>query len=156
MKEGDSIERVMRALAKWGLEHRIMHLEESTSTSEQAARALGVELGQIAKSLVFLSGQSPVLVIASGSHRVSEAKLSSHLGEGVKKATAAQVKDLTGFAIGGVPPLGHSVEMKVFIDRDLMAYEEIYAAAGSPHSVMRLTPMELVEITGGELVDVRA
>lgn len=125
----------------------------SARTSQQAADALGVTVGQIAKSLVFTVNGRALLVIASGANRVDEAKLAA-LGEGrVRRADAETVKQATGYAIGGVSPLGHGPGLPVLIDRDLLQYDLIYAAAGVPECVFPLTPDELVRATSGRVVD---
>jgi len=107
------------------------------------------------KSLVFFAGQDPILIIASGKNRVNEKKIRAHIGVKIKRADAVKVRDATGYAIGGVPPVGHARPLRTIIDEDLMAYTEIYAAAGTPHAVFRLTPEELARITGGEVLDLK-
>ena len=148
-------ERVLDALASMGSSAQVIELAASTRTSAEAAAAIGTTIAQIAKSLVFLAGEEPVLVIASGMNRVSVDKLSRHLGVQVMRADADAVKRLTGFPIGGVPPVGHISPLRVFVDEDLMQYREIWAAAGTPHSVFKTTPAELVRITKGEVIDMR-
>jgi prolyl-tRNA editing enzyme YbaK/EbsC (Cys-tRNA(Pro) deacylase) len=150
-----SLHRVISALAKWGLDGRVRMLGESTRTSQDAANALGVKVGQIAKSLLFMAGEEPILVIASGANRVSERKLEAYLSSKVRKARAEEVRDLTGFAIGGVPPVGHKRHLRVMVDEDLLQFAEIYAAAGTPNAVFGLTPKELLEITGGAVLDLK-
>jgi prolyl-tRNA editing enzyme YbaK/EbsC (Cys-tRNA(Pro) deacylase) len=100
-------------------------------------------------------GEEPILVIASGANRVSERKLEAHLSSKVRKARAEEVRDLTGFAIGGVPPVGHKRHLRVMVDEDLLQFAEIYAAAGTPNAVFGLTPKELLEITGGAVLDLK-
>ncbi len=133
---------------------QVMELPASTRTSAEAAAAIGCSVAQIAKSLVFRGVQSgePVLVIASGVNRVNEARIAAVLGEPIAKADADFVRAQTGFVIGGVPPVGHSRPLRTFIDQDLRQYEEIWAAAGTPHAVFRLTPAELERLTGGEVI----
>jgi prolyl-tRNA editing enzyme YbaK/EbsC (Cys-tRNA(Pro) deacylase) len=154
---GGSIARVERALLAFGLKSPIKQFDASTRTSADAAAAIGCEVAQIAKSLIFRARNSnlPVLVIASGSNRVDEKKIEAALGERIAKADADFVRDQTGFAIGGVAPVGHTGPVKVFIDRDLQQYEVIWAAAGSPHAVFRLSPAELERITGGQVADIK-
>jgi prolyl-tRNA editing enzyme YbaK/EbsC (Cys-tRNA(Pro) deacylase) len=132
-------------------------MDKTTRSARDAARAVGCEVGQIAKSLVFKGAttRQAVLVIASGSNRVDEKKLSERIGEPVLKADADFVRQQTGFAIGGVPPVGHAQPIAVFIDEDLLAYSEIWAAAGTPRAVFRLTPRELQKITSGRVIDVK-
>lgn len=139
------VDRVRDALAALGLECEVLELPDSTRTAPEAARAVGCELGQIVKSLVFRGTQSgrPILVAASGSNRVDEARVSAAVSEPIEKADAAFVRAKTGFAIGGVPPLAHAEPMVLFLDRDLLQYPDVWAAAGSPKAVFRLTPQEL-------------
>jgi prolyl-tRNA editing enzyme YbaK/EbsC (Cys-tRNA(Pro) deacylase) len=135
----------------------VVELPASTRTSAEAAQAVGCQVGQIAKSLVFKTGdtQQPILVIASGANRVDEAKIGARLGEAIEKADADFVHSRTGFVIGGVPPVGHIEALKTFIDEDLLTYEQIWAAAGTPHAVFLLQPADLVHITKGEVVRVK-
>jgi prolyl-tRNA editing enzyme YbaK/EbsC (Cys-tRNA(Pro) deacylase) len=114
-----------------------------------------VAVAQIVKSLVFLAGGEPVLVLASGANQVDEARLAALTGAPIRRADAAAVRTATGFAIGGVPPVGHARPMTVFIDRDLTRHAELIAAAGTPRAVFRLTPDELCRITGGRLEDLK-
>ncbi|MFN2175586.1 MAG: YbaK/EbsC family protein, partial [Anaerolineales bacterium] len=132
-----SARRVQDALDKQGKDFQVIELPDSTRTAVEAARAVGCQLGQIVKSLVFKAKRSkrPVLVIASGSIRVDERKIEALIGEPLGKADADFVRSSTGFAIGGVPPVGHDPEMPVFIDNDLLQYDEVWAAAGTPHAV---------------------
>jgi prolyl-tRNA editing enzyme YbaK/EbsC (Cys-tRNA(Pro) deacylase) len=118
---------------------------------------VGCEVGQIAKSLVFkgASSRKAILVVASGANRVNEKELSRLLGEPVVKADADFVRQATGFAIGGVPPVGHPQPLKVFIDEDLFQYADIWAAAGTPQAVFKLTAQELQKITGGLVICVK-
>jgi prolyl-tRNA editing enzyme YbaK/EbsC (Cys-tRNA(Pro) deacylase) len=146
-----SVERVQDALRKRGLQAEVLELSSSTRTAVDAAATLGCEVAQIAKSLVFVSADGRhVLVIASGINRVDEKKLAALFGQSLKRASADQVREMSGFAIGGVPPLAHKQEpAAVFVDEDLLAHEVIWAAAGSPNAVVRLTGEELVAISGG-------
>ena len=152
-----SVERVRVALAALGIVTEIKEFSASTRTSADAAAAIGCSVAQIAKSLVFRAKPSgrAILEMASGANRVDEAKLAEALGETIGKADADFVRAETGFAIGGVAPVGHGLRLKTFVDQDLMAFEEIWAAAGSPNSVFRLTPAELVRVTGGEVAVVK-
>jgi len=151
---GSSAERVRNALTQLGVHAEVREFGPSTRTSADAAAAIGCQVAQIAKSLVFKAKPSgrAVLVIVSGINRVSEAKLAAALGEGIGKADAAFVRDRTGFAIGGVAPVGHTERPVIFIDEDLFQCAEIWAAAGTPNSVFRLTPAELQRITGARVV----
>lgn len=150
-----SAERVQAVLASLGAAGQVVELAASTRTAGEAAAAIGTTVAQIAKSLVFLSGEAPVLVIASGIHRISLPRLARHLGGTVRRADAGAVRRLTGFPIGGVPPVGHPAPLPVLIDRGLLDHAGIWAAAGTPHAVFPTTPEELARITGGEIVDVR-
>jgi prolyl-tRNA editing enzyme YbaK/EbsC (Cys-tRNA(Pro) deacylase) len=150
----DSALRVQLALDRFKLDFQVLELPGSTRTASDAAQAIGCEVGQIAKSLVFhfLIIEKPLLVIASGSNRVNVELVGSNLGEAIVMASADYVRASTGFAIGGVPPLGHTTPIRTVIDREIMQYKEIWAAAGTPHAVFRLTPDELLRITQGELM----
>ena len=149
--------RVREALAAKGLDFTVKTFPESTRTSAEAAAAIGCEVGQIAKSLVFRAAESdrPVLVIASGENRADLAKVAAQLGEKVKRADADFVRSRTGFAIGGVSPVGHKEPPLVLIDRDLLDYETIWAAAGAPNAVFALAPEDLEGLTAGRVAEVR-
>lgn len=149
--------KVVAALRARGFDNEVVVMPASTRTSAEAARAVGCAVEQIAKSLVFRGKQSgePLLVVASGGNRVDVKKLRDLAGERPGRADADWVREATGFAIGGVPPLGHSRPVRTFIDRDLLAFDEIWAAAGTPHAVFRLTPAALVAMTGGIVGDLR-
>lgn len=148
--------KVQQALEALGLSLQVIEMPESTRTALEAAQAVGCQVGQIVKSLVFKTKRSrrPILVVASGQNRVNEKKLEALLEEPLGKADADFVRQHTGFAIGGVPPVGHTELIETFVDEDLLQYEIIWAAAGTPKAVFRLTPNELVEITGGKVVDI--
>jgi prolyl-tRNA editing enzyme YbaK/EbsC (Cys-tRNA(Pro) deacylase) len=152
-----SVERVRAALRAAGLTAEIKEFDASTRTSAEAATAIGCEVAQIAKSLVFKAKESgkAVLVIASGTNRVDEKKLSALLGEKIGKADADFVREKTGFAIGGVAPVGHTGEVTILIDADLQRYSDIWAAAGAPNAVFHLTPETLVTLTGGRVADLK-
>jgi prolyl-tRNA editing enzyme YbaK/EbsC (Cys-tRNA(Pro) deacylase) len=152
-----SARRVQEVLESLGVSNRVMEMTETTRSAQDAARAVGCEVGQIAKSLVFkgASSHKGILVVASGANRVNEKTLSRQLGEPALKADADFVRQATGFAIGGVPPVGHPQPLTVFIDEDLFQYADIWAAAGTPQAVFKLTPQELQKITGGRVVCVK-
>lgn len=152
-----SVRRVGDALAAKGFGFEVSEFPASTRTAADAAAAIGCTVEQIAKSLVFRAKASDrsVLVIASGANRVDEKKLSALLGEKVGRADADFVRGKTGFAIGGVPPLAHKEAPVVLIDRDLLSFAEIWAAAGTPNAVFRLDPADLTAMTGGALADVK-
>lgn len=151
-----SAQKIQKALQSLDLDYQVIELPEATRTAEEAAKAVGCQIGQIAKSLIFKGQEAnqPVLVIASGSNRVNEEKIGELLGESIEKADADFVYEKTGFAIGGVPPIGHNQEIKTFIDQDLIQYKEIWAAGGNPHAVFKLTPPDLIKMTNGQLVSV--
>ncbi|MBL8710065.1 MAG: YbaK/EbsC family protein [Rhodospirillaceae bacterium] len=153
-----SVERVRGALVAAGLAAEIKEFDISTRTSADAAAAIGCDVAQIAKSLVFRGAESgrAILVITSGANRVDEALLAAELGEGTAKADAAFVRQATGFAIGGVAPIGHATPLTVLIDRDLLGFAEIWAAAGAPNAVFRTTPADLVRLTNGRVCAIRA
>jgi prolyl-tRNA editing enzyme YbaK/EbsC (Cys-tRNA(Pro) deacylase) len=145
-------EKVAAELRRRGFELEVVELPESTHTAAEAATAVGCEVGAIAKSLLFrAAGGRPVLVIASGANRVNEARVGELLGETIGRADPDFVRANSGFAVGGVPPVGHAVQPVVFIDADLLAWETLWAAAGTPNSVFQLTPAQLVELTGGRV-----
>ena len=152
-----SARKVQEALRILGVTCEVREMDKTTRSAQDAARAVGCEVGQIAKSLVFKGAttRQAVLVITSGSNRVDEKKLSERIGEPVLKADADFVRQQTGFAIGGVPPVGHAQPIAVFIDEDLLTYSEIWAAAGTPQAVFRLTPQELQKITSGRVIRVK-
>ncbi|MBI4608076.1 MAG: YbaK/EbsC family protein [Candidatus Rokubacteria bacterium] len=147
--------RVQEALAALGIDREVIELSVSARTSREAAAALGVNVAQIAKSLLFMADGSPVLVIASGANRVNELKLERLAGGAIRKADADTVKRVTGFSIGGVPPVGHAAPLATFIDRDLLQYEVIYPAAGLPECVFPISPAELLRATGGTVADLK-
>jgi len=152
-----SAQKVQAALQQLGMTLEVRELPDTTRSAVEAAQAIGCTVEQIAKSLVFKSKQTQrsILVIASGPNRVNEKQIGELLGEPIEKADADFVRQKTGFAIGGVPPLGHTEQPEVFIDEDLMQYAEIWAAAGTPHAVFRLLPADLMTITKGRIVAVK-
>jgi prolyl-tRNA editing enzyme YbaK/EbsC (Cys-tRNA(Pro) deacylase) len=155
----DGVQRVAQALQDKGHPHLPVILSDAARTAQQAADALGIELGQIAKSIIFRRKPDSVavLVITSGDRRVDEKKVAALVcGEGQKlgRADADFVKAATGFSIGGVSPVGHANALVTLIDRDLLRFEEIWAAAGHPHGVFKLQPGDLVHLTGAPMVDV--
>lgn len=149
-----SAKRVQEALDKKGVHLEVVEIPASTRTAGEAAEAVGCLVSQIAKSLVFRRNRSaqPLLVIASGSNRVDEQVIKAHVGEPVSIADADFVRAMTGFAIGGVPPIGHLNAIETFIDRALFDHEQIWAAAGTPHAVFRLEPKVLKSITNGRVI----
>jgi prolyl-tRNA editing enzyme YbaK/EbsC (Cys-tRNA(Pro) deacylase) len=150
-----AIDRVRAVLAAEGLgSAAIRTFPEGTATAADAAAALGVPVGRIVKSLVFMAGDKPVLVLTSGPNRVDTRKLAEVTGQTITRANADQVRQATGFAIGGVPPLGHAERLLTYCDPDLLQYEEVWAAAGTPNSVFATDPKDLVRITEAEVTDV--
>ncbi len=145
----------LRESKKLGLSLVVKRLPSSTRTALEASLAVGCQIDQIAKSIIFETlEKEPVLVVTSGKNRVNEEKLAKILGKEVKKADPDFVKENTGFAIGGVPPFGHKKKIKTFIDKDLFNFSEIWAAAGDSFSVFKTTGEELRRITGGEVIEV--
>ncbi len=151
----EGFQRVARALAERDHPHAPRWLEVAARTSQEAADALGVGVGQIAKSVVFrrLQDERAVLVVASGDRRVDEARVAAQVGA-LGRADAAFVKARTGFSIGGVAPLAHAEPPLLLIDRTLFRFDEIWAAAGHPNGVFRLSPQQLVALTGAPVADV--
>ncbi len=145
----------LRVQAALGPRYPVLEFDASTRTADEAAAAIGCTVAEIAKSLVFrsASGRS-VLVVASGVNRVDEKKVAALIGERIGRADADFVREATGFSIGGVPPVGHAIAPIVLIDETLMGFETIWAAAGTPNAVFRLTPAELLALTGGTLAAV--
>jgi len=145
----------LRVQGLLGPDYQVVEFDESTGTSAEAAAAIGCTLAQIAKSLVFRSaGGKPVLVIASGANRVDEKKAGALIGEKIGRADADFVREMTGYAIGGVAPIGHRVAPIVLLDADLNAFAEIWAAAGTPNAVFKLAPLQLQSLTGGQFADI--
>jgi prolyl-tRNA editing enzyme YbaK/EbsC (Cys-tRNA(Pro) deacylase) len=156
MSLSQSAVKVQQILTAFGLKLEVIELPDSTRTAQEAAQAIGCQIGQIAKSIIFqaLTNHQPIMVIASGSNRVSEKVIEGLIGEAIGKADADFVRQRTGFVIGGVPPVGHSEPLDSFIDQDLLQHHEIWAAAGTPHAVFRLTPDDLIRITAGMVIKV--
>jgi prolyl-tRNA editing enzyme YbaK/EbsC (Cys-tRNA(Pro) deacylase) len=151
-----SSQKVQDILNTFKLEHQVFELEVPVKTAQQAADVVGCNVGQIAKSLVFISESGkPVLVIASGSNRVNESRVAEILGESISRATPDFVRSSTGFAIGGIPPVGHAVQPVVVIDQDLLEFKNIWAAAGHPNSLFELNPHDLERMTGGTVANIR-
>jgi prolyl-tRNA editing enzyme YbaK/EbsC (Cys-tRNA(Pro) deacylase) len=153
-----SAQKVQAALTAKGVALTVIELSQSTRTSAEAAQAVGCTIGQIAKSIIFRAAHSdrPVLVLTSGANRVSETAVAERVGEPLRKADADYVRTRTGFVIGGVPPVGHTERPITLIDEDLLQYAEIWAAAGTPHALFKLTPAELLRVTEGQVAQVAA
>ena len=155
-KHSSSRERVAAALATHGLEHLpVREFDESTATAADAAAAIGTTVGRIVKSLVFMAGDQPILVLASGPNRVDVDKIARLVGQPVTRARADKVREATGFAIGGVPPVGFPEPIETWIDEDLLRYAEVWAAAGTPRHVFPIAPQELVRVTAGSVADLK-
>lgn len=152
-----SAQSVQDALAKKGLTCKVLELSDSTRTAQDAATAIGCEVGQIVKSLIFKTKEThrPVLILASGPNRVNEKVIESFVREKIVKADADFTREITGFAIGGIPPIGHRelIEL-IFIDEDLLNFEEIWAAAGTPNAVFNLKGKDLLEMTNGKVISI--
>jgi prolyl-tRNA editing enzyme YbaK/EbsC (Cys-tRNA(Pro) deacylase) len=154
MKPANS-DGAMRIQGILGNAFRVLEFEESTHSSAEAAAAIGCDVAQIAKSMLFKAADgTPVLVVASGTNRVDEKKVAALLGQKISRADPGFVLERTGFAVGGVPPVGHVTAPATFLDRDLQGYADVWAAAGSPNAVFALTPADLVRLTGADFADV--
>jgi prolyl-tRNA editing enzyme YbaK/EbsC (Cys-tRNA(Pro) deacylase) len=150
-----SSDGAMRIQAILGDGFRVLEFDQSTHSSAEAATAIGCDVAQIAKSMLFKAADgTPVLVVASGTNRVDEKKVAALLGQKISRADAGYVLERTGFAVGGVPPVGHATPPMVFLDRDLQGYSRIWAAAGSPNAVFALSPDDLVRLTEAGFADV--
>jgi len=150
-----SVERVRAALAAAGHPDTIAAFPAGTRSAAEAAAAVGCDVAQIAKSIVFRAGARAVLVVASGANRVDMGKVGIAIGQPVRRADGGWVRDATGFAIGGVAPVGHLAPPILLLDADLMALGTVWAAAGSPQHVFRTTPADLLRMTGATVADVR-
>ena len=148
---------VQNVLNQFDLKFEVVELPDSTRTAQDAANALGCKVAHIAKSLVFRGKESGkyYLIIASGVNRVDERKIGSAIGEEIEIADAKSVEKATGFAVGGIPPVGHKNVLPTYIDEDLLKYDDIWAAAGTPHAVFQLSPRDLKRITKGQVVEVK-
>ncbi len=152
-------QKVADAAAGLGLSIAITEYTETTRTAEDAARAIGCSVGQIVKSLMFLVDGQPVMALVSGPNRLDDKKLAAACGASknkIKRADADTVREVTGFAIGGVPPFGHKTRIPVYIDRDFWQYETIWAAAGTPNAVFAVAPENLARVTGGQVLDLKS
>jgi prolyl-tRNA editing enzyme YbaK/EbsC (Cys-tRNA(Pro) deacylase) len=150
-----SVDRVRASLAARGLDGlAIREFAESTATAADAAAAIGTSVERIVKSLVFMAGEQAILVLASGPNRVDVKKVAALVGQPITRANADQVRQHAGFAVGGVPPIGHARALTTYVDRDLLQYAEVWAAAGTPNTVFAIGPDDLVRITAGIVEDV--
>ncbi|RIV20950.1 YbaK/EbsC family protein [Alicyclobacillaceae bacterium I2511] len=153
----ESAQRVQNKLLELGYENEVMELSDSTRTAQEAADAIGCVVAQIAKSIIFRlkHTDSPLLVVASGINRVNEKQLSNQLNDKLGKADADFVRERTGYVIGGVPPFGHVADITTIIDEDLFQFKTIWAAAGHPKAVFKLTPNQLIELTKGQIMAIK-
>lgn len=152
----NSIEKVRSVAHELGLDVIVREMPASTRTAEEAARACGVTVGQIVKSLVFLGAQTgkPYLLLVSGTNRVNETGVAAHLGEGVTRPDGRSVREMTGFAIGGIPPFGHDTPLATFMDEDLLQYDVVWAAAGTPKAVFSSDPKKLRDAVQATVISV--
>jgi prolyl-tRNA editing enzyme YbaK/EbsC (Cys-tRNA(Pro) deacylase) len=151
-----AIDRFLEAARVLGHEVEVRRFPEGTKTAEAAARAVGCEVGQIVKSLVFVAGDAPVLALTSGANRVDTRRLATLAGaQDARRADPEEARAATGFAVGGTPPFGHPARVRTFLDRDLLGFEEVWAAAGTPDAVFRTTPDELVRLAEAEVADLK-
>jgi prolyl-tRNA editing enzyme YbaK/EbsC (Cys-tRNA(Pro) deacylase) len=150
-------QKVQDLLKSLGFTCNVIEFQESTRTAQEAAERAGCTLGQIIKSLIFKgkTTNKPILVLTSGANRVNEERISEYTGESIGRADADFVRTVTGFAIGGVPPLGHAVKMETYLDEDLLEYTTVWAAAGTPNAIFELTPDDLQKMTDGKTVKVK-
>ncbi len=152
-----SAQSVQNVLAEKGLALKVVELAASTRTAQEAADSIGCTVAQIIKSLIFKTKETgkAILVLASGINRVNEKLVETHLGEKLVKADADFTREVTGFAIGGIPPVGHKQAIETFIDQDLLKYDELWAAAGTPHAVFSLKSSDLVNLTDGKVISIQ-
>jgi prolyl-tRNA editing enzyme YbaK/EbsC (Cys-tRNA(Pro) deacylase) len=152
-----NVDRVVAAAASAGLGIEVERFPDGTRTAADAARAVGCDVAQIVKSLVFVADDAPVLALTSGTNRVDPARLAAALGAtGARRADGDEARAATGFAIGGIPPFGHDRPLSVVVDRDLMSHDRLWAAAGLPDAVFAIAPDDLVRASGGRVVDLAA
>ena len=152
-----SAQKVQDLLTSQGFDCKVIEYVESTRTAQEAADRAGCLLGQIIKSLIFKGKTShkPILVLTSGANRVDEKRISEYANEPIVRADADFVRTMTGFAIGGVPPLGHIQKMETYLDEDLLQYQTVWGAAGTPNAIFELTPDDLIKMTNGKVVKVK-
>ena len=151
-----AVQRVTAVLAAAGLDERVVVLPDTARTAEDAAAGLAVPVGAIVKSLVFVAAGAPVLVLASGDHRVDVDVVAQSVGATLERAEAKSVRDVTGMSIGGVAPIGHLTVLPVYVDEHLGDFAVVWAAAGHPHAVWPTNLAELLQLTGGRSIAVHA
>jgi len=156
-KLSPSAQKVQDALSDLGFDLTVIEHSESTRTAQEAAERVSVTLGQIVKSLIFKGQKSgkPILVLTSGANRVDEKRINAYAGEKIGRADPDFVRAVTGYAIGGVPPIAHLQPMETYLDEDLMQYDVIWAAAGTPKAVFELVPADLQKMTNGRVERVK-
>jgi prolyl-tRNA editing enzyme YbaK/EbsC (Cys-tRNA(Pro) deacylase) len=156
MELGASAAKVQDEARRLALDVSVREMPASTRTAEEAAAACGVTVGQIVKSLVFLGAQTgkPYLLLVSGTNRVNETGIAVHLGEGVRRPDGRAVREMTGFAIGGIPPFGHAMPLATFMDQDLLQYDVVWAAAGTPKAVFSADPKKLRDALQATVISV--
>jgi prolyl-tRNA editing enzyme YbaK/EbsC (Cys-tRNA(Pro) deacylase) len=152
-----SAQKIQNLLNSLGYDYAVIEHAESTRTAQEAAERAGCELGQIVKSLIFKGKDSgkPIIVLTSGANRVDEKRIREYAGEGIGKADADFVRAVTGFAIGGVPPVGHLQKIETYMDEDFMQYETVWAAAGTPKAIFELKTSDLEKMTDAKIVRVK-
>jgi prolyl-tRNA editing enzyme YbaK/EbsC (Cys-tRNA(Pro) deacylase) len=152
-----SAQKIQDLLNSLGYNYTVIEHIESTRTAQEAADRAGCELGQIVKSLIFKGKDSgkPILVLTSGANRVDEKRISAYVGEVIGKADADFARAVTGFAIGGVPPIGHTEKVETYLDEDFLQYKTVWAAAGTPNAIFELKTEDLQKMTGGKTVRVK-
>ena len=152
-----SAQKIQNLLNSLGYKYTVIEHAESTRTAQEAADRAGCELGQIVKSLIFRGKTSskPILVLTSGANRVDEKRISGYAGESISRADADFVRTVTGFAIGGVPPIGHAEKMETYLNEDFLPYQTIWAAAGTPNAIFELQTEDLQKMTTGKIVQVK-
>jgi prolyl-tRNA editing enzyme YbaK/EbsC (Cys-tRNA(Pro) deacylase) len=152
-----SAQKIQDLLIQLGYEYTVLEHSEPTRTAQEAAARAGCELGQIVKSLIFCgrASRKPILVLTSGVNRVDENRISGYAGETIVRADADFVRSVTGYAIGGVPPIGHNQQMETYLDEDFLPYQTIWAAAGTPNAIFELRTTDLQKMTGGSVVQVK-
>jgi Cys-tRNA(Pro) deacylase len=153
-----STQKVIEAAQTLGLTIEVVEFDQATRTAEAAAEAIGCSVGQIVKSLCFMANGEPLMALVSGDNRLDEKKLAALQNVGrkkVKRANADQVREATGFAIGGVPPFGHANPMSIYFDEDLFQYDIVWAAAGTPHTVFAIPPEQLRDSTNGTIANLK-
>ena len=157
MSTSSSMQKIEGALNKLGYDYEIVKFEKSTRTAEDAAERVGCEVGQIVKSLIFRGQESgkAVLILTSGANRVNIENIKAYAKEKIGRADPDYVRERTGFAIGGIPPLGHIHPIETYIDEDLLQFGEIWAAAGTPHAVFKMQAKNLQKMTGGKVITVK-